>query len=262
MDTTQKNNSSVEEILKITEELRCKVEEGLASSNEMEERAYQMKQKVSNSLEKANITYNEKHDKICKAIEAGKIVDEIILVSDTIKDISNQTNLLALNASIEAARAGEQGRGFTVVAEEVKKLAEQSANTISKVEKLVKQVREVFDYLSLSSKEVLEFIEQNVKEDYELLLQTGTQYQNDAKIMRLITEKVTNSTKFMMISIDEIKQVVNQVVDVSKETSYSTEQINTNLSKINIIMNKAKESVEKQESLVKQLETSVDKFTL
>jgi methyl-accepting chemotaxis protein len=262
MNATEKANLSLQEILRTTNFLLDKVKEAFNASKEMDTRASEMKKKVSYSLEHANITYKEKQEKILKAIEAGKIVEEIKVMSDTIKEISDQTNLLALNASIEASRAGEQGRGFGVVAEEIKKLAEQSTDAISNIEELVTQVREVFSNLSISSQDVLHYLNTNVKDDYVLLLQTGDQYENDAKLINHISSELTSSAKMMNSSIDKISKVIDVVVDMSDKTSQSTKEINQSLSKINTIMEEANSSIEHQVDLSNSLEKSTNRFTL
>lgn len=87
---------------------------------------------------------------IAELVESIKEVEKVIYI---IEDINEQTNLLSLNAGIEAARAGESGKGFLVVADEVKKLAEQSKNSTSSVYEVIKNIN--YKASSANTEEVL-----------------------------------------------------------------------------------------------------------
>lgn len=259
---TQEADKSVKEIIEMNEDLANQIKTAMISSDEMEERASNMKESVLISMRNADNTYNSKQANILKAIEDGKIVGKIKIMSDTMKELASQTNLLALNASIEAARAGEQGKGFAVVAEEVKKLSEQSADAIANVEQLVSQVEQVFSNLTESSQDILKYIDTNVKADYELLLHTGDQYKEDAEIIHKISSNVSEAAAEMNNSIKEINQVIHKVVSISNKTSDYTTEINASLEEINAVLDESSEVMEGQATRAIELLESVNKFVV
>ena len=93
------------------------------------------------------------HRVIDEILNIHEVVERMVESLEHINDISDQTNLLALNATIEASQAGEEGSGFSVIAEEIRKLAEQASRTSGGVGKMVKQVQQVIFSGGESSKE-------------------------------------------------------------------------------------------------------------
>jgi Methyl-accepting chemotaxis protein len=129
----QEISSSSSEMSSAVNDMANKTEKGSGVSEDIAERAEEFKKSSNQSQDNANNIYRSVKAQLETAIEDSKAVSKINELTESIIDITKQTDLLALNASIEAARAGEAGKGFTVVADEVKKLAQESGKTANNI---------------------------------------------------------------------------------------------------------------------------------
>ena len=167
----------------------------------------------------------EKQESILKAIAEGKVVSEVKIMADKIGNIVSQTNLLALNAAIEAARAGEQGKGFAVVADEVRKLAEESEIAVKRIQEVTGKVDIAFQNLSNNAQDVLSFIDNKVKPDYQLFIDTSNQYGDDAVVFNKLSSDIGVSMNIVNETISEIHKAIENVSATAEESVASSEEI-------------------------------------
>ena len=233
MEETAASTASMQQVSgHLSEEIQHTVQEmkkSEAYTREIAVRATELKAKMEQSQEASNRVYGSTKTSVEDAIEAAKVVQEIETLTQAITDVAEQTNLLALNASIEAARAGEQGRGFAVVAGEVGKLAEQSQETAEKIKSLTGQVMSAMEALSKGAFDLLHFIDEDIRKDYEQMDETAVKYKEDAEFFHRTAKGSTKSSEELLSSVRNMNQSMDEIGRATHESADGNTRIAENI---------------------------------
>ncbi len=259
---TEEVSASIEEINTSMEELASKAADGSSKSSKIKEKAYKTKMVSSESKDKTLNLYNEKQKNILKAMEDAKVVEEIKVMAGVIAAIAEQTNLLALNAAIEAARAGEYGKGFAVVAEEVRKLAEQSSDTVSTIQNTISKVQYAFNNLSDNTKQVLDFIDEVIMKDYDAFLETLDNYENDANFLSTMSDNIASMTQEITATMTQVSEVIENVASSTQNSSENTMQIVESINESSKAIEQMAETSQSQAELAQGLNEVIERFKI
>lgn len=157
-------------------------------------------------------------------INLGESSNEIGQIVEVITGIAEQTNLLALNAAIEAARAGEHGRGFAVVADEVRKLAEQSKASADQISVLINQIQQdttlAVESMSDGTKEV--------ELGTNVITETGKAFTKILESIQLVSEKIENvssSIEKMSEGTEKVNTSVTHLASIAQSTSVNSQNV-------------------------------------
>ncbi|MBV8122692.1 MAG: methyl-accepting chemotaxis protein, partial [Paucibacter sp.] len=204
--------------------------------------AQQGAQAVDNAIKGMHEIREQIQDTSKRIKRLGESSQEIGEITELISDITEQTNVLALNAAIQAASAGEAGRGFSVVAEEVQRLAERSAEAAKQIGALVRAIQtDTHDAVAAMEKST-----QGVVEGARLSDAAGAALHDISQVSNRLAELISGisyATGMQASSASGVAQNIQHILTVTQQTQDGTQQTTQSIHKLSVLAQELKNSV-------------------
>ena len=194
------------------------------------------------------------------AVENSRSVDKINELTNEILGISSQTNLLALNASIEAARAGEAGKGFSVVADEIRNLAERSKETANNIQQISALVTDAVEDLAQNANGMLDFIDSTVLADYDKLVDVASQYYDDADKLDAMMDVIDDKSGELEENITNINEGIDGINVAVEESAQGVTMVADNTSQLVDMLGSIRLDAESNREISDELSSEVQMF--
>lgn len=220
----EESSAAMDEISIGIQQIAMNVQQVSNSATETSEKAGEGNQAIQIVVQQMN-SISDTVDGLAEAISGlGDRSHEIGKIVDVITDIAGQTNLLALNAAIEAARAGEHGRGFAVVADEVRKLAEQSDQSAQRIAQLISIIQEDTQRTVNS----MDHATKEVSQGIEVVHSAGDSFEQILCSIQGVTsqiQEVSASIEQMSIGVVQVDQSIKMFASVAEESASGTQSV-------------------------------------
>lgn len=249
-----------EEVEQAALKIATEANDGSGMAKEIQEKAARFREDGVKSKQLTNTMAEEISELLKEALEKSRDVEKINHLTEDILSISSKTNLLALNASIEAARAGEAGRGFSVVAEEIRVLADSSKNTANDIQEISTEVTNAVNMLAENANKMIEFMIQTILPDYDKLVLTGTQYSEDANQFEQLLYGFSENAGELKETMQQMTSFVKNIAGTISESSSGINLVAQNACELTGSISQIREEITKTEDIAGRLTTETNLF--